>query len=201
MLTNHPRAVRLGPSASQVPAQLSQENAELKGRVRELERMLAIKNALDLPPAKRMAALNDDPSKPAGVKTDPPKEPSRPSALKSRPPKEPSMPAPKPDPALDGEELTEGEEEEAVEDDVEVDPGKPAESKVPQKINSSTHKVEYNRLDRLMQSHAASWPSMSKLWSGSNKDLHRPPNMSSWVVAIGWYVEWGDGFFPLILLL
>ena len=38
------------------------------------------------------------------------------------------------------------------------------------KINSSTHKCEYNRLMRHMQSSATQFPNMKQLWDGNNKD-------------------------------
>lgn len=74
---------------------------------------------------------------------------------------------------LDGDELEEGEEDAK---NAETPPppttalAVPPKTAAQEKINSSTHKCEYNRLMRHMASSATQFPNMAQLWNGNNKD-------------------------------
>ena len=78
------------------------------------------------------------------------------------------------DSGMYGEESEEEEETQETPPPPSVAPTPPCSAvaipKTGDKINSSTHKCEYNRLMRHMQSNATQFPNMAQLWNGNNKE-------------------------------
>ena len=163
------KRLRIGPSASQVQPE---STAALLQKIQDLERQLHLKNAVNRPPMHQKAALKEMQVK----------NPDEENAMDGEAMTPEEIRAAKAAVATGDdqvEEFGEGEEEEppAQESEVEVEPSPPcstvavplAPSKIA-KINSSTHKCEYNRLMRHMQSSATEFPNMAQLWNGNNKD-------------------------------
>ena len=168
---------RVGPSASQVqPADV----AALQQKIAELEKQLRQTHpSSEAPP---------DPTPTPEEETER-KTPEQIRAEKA---------APADEDWEEGEELDEGD----IPDTAEETPKPPSAlavrpSPAPlDKINSSTHKCEYNRLMRHMASQATQFPNMATLWNGSNKDpslFHHPCQIYALLLCI--FVVFND--FPL----
>ena len=163
---------RLGPSASQVQPDVS----ALQQKIAELERQLRLQTPVSAPP---------EPAPPAEKEK---KKKKIPDAAKTAEQIRAEKAAPAvPETSKEVDENEEGEEEEDLDgDELEEgeDEAKNAETPLPpttalavppktaaqDKINSSTHKCEYNRLMRHMASSATQFPNMAQLWNGNNKD-------------------------------